>query len=420
MEKKDKVIMWLAQDEIDSMQAYTEELMQNGIPTCARIAMWGLAFTKSWYRRIERPQFAIYNTILKCRKKLPCPDCYKKILQKEQEERDKKKGLKGMLDTFSEVMNAPSPSVNKEGDQEKEESGKEKEENSKEKEEEKNKEKEGKDSQSDAESQEESEDEDSDLLSDEAIQSIIGHLDCDFSKDEGGKKSEKERAYTMRIVRYALRRSYEYNMLVSHERVHKKNVDKIFSLCIGAFSYFSAYHIENLFKVAFFLASNINGIFFTKKGQSMTKKEFDRFLLFLQNTAALSKNKFMVLIDTISTLNQEILTQFIFDIIKGDVSVSGVQKDLFEKYSKKSAAEIDEFKKKNPFSLLATFTPRIIILHQKENKTLDELKRENAYLKENIETLLGDLKHSNTCGFIAQLKKDLEEKEEEIKRLSNK
>ncbi|EIJ93895.1 uncharacterized protein NEPG_01467 [Nematocida parisii ERTm1] len=407
MEQKDKVILWLAHDEIDDMREYIEELKNNDIPAYARIAVWGLAFTKSWYRRIERPQFAIYNTILKCKKKLPCPDCYKKIMQKKQAEIDKKKGIKGMIDTFSEVMNKETPKTNAS------EENKEDTKNDEAK----------KDSEESSDKKEKEEEEDSesdDLLDDDEIASIIGHLDCDFSKEEKSEKSETERLYTMRIVMYALTKSYEYNMLISHERVHKKNVDKIFGLCIGAFSYFSAYHIENLFKVVFFLASNINGIFSTKKGQSMTKKEFDRFLLFVQNTAALSKNKFMILIDVISSLNQEVLTKFIYDIIKGDVSVSGVQKDLFDKYSKPSVNEIEEFKKNNPFSILSKFTPRIIILHQKETKTLDEFKRENAYLKENIETLLSDLKHSNTCGFIAQLKKDLEEANEQIKKLTDK
>ncbi|KAI5192418.1 hypothetical protein NEMIN01_2005 [Nematocida minor] len=416
MEQRDKVILWLAHDEIQSMSEYVEELKNEGVPSYSKISVWGLAFTKSWYRRIERPQFAIYNTIIKCTKKLPCPDCYRKKEQKkaELEEAAKKgKGVQGAVDAVSKAL---SPGKAQDGSKEDKPDKNAEEKDSKEPKED------GKDKNSEVPESEHSEEEGEEhsILDDEEIESLVSHLDCDFAKEENKCKTEGERYYTIRMVMHALKKSYEYNMLVSHKRVHPKNIDKIFSLCIGAFSYFTSYNIEKIFKVFFFLASNLNGVFATKKGQDMTQKEFDKFLLFVQNTAALSKNKFMILIDAISSLNQEILTKFAYDIIKGNISVTGVQKELFDKYSKPSAAEIDEFKKTHPFSLLSTFTPRIIFLHQKENKTLDELKKENAYLKENIEVLLSDLKHSNTSGFAAQLKKDLEEKNEQIKKLQDK
>lgn len=387
MEGKDKIILWLAHDEIGNMMEYMESLKKDEIPPYSRIALWGLAFTKTWYRRIERPQFAIYNTLVKCTKSLPCPECYRKKQQKREakkiKEEEKKEGLKGVLNTFEEAI-------------------------------ENKKEKESSESESEPETECES------ILSTDEIEAIITHLDCDFEKEERGGKTEDERAYTIRIVMNALKESYEYNLLMGHERIHQKNMDKIFQLLVGAFSYFTAYHIDKIFKVIFFIASNLNGVFTSKKGLDMTKKEFDRFLLFVQNTAALSKNKFMTLIDVMSCLNQQALTSFIYDIVKGSISVSSIHKDLFEKYAKPSVNEIEQYKKDHPFSLLTRFTPRVIVLHQEENQSVDELKRANSYLKENIETLMNDLKYSNGSGFIAELKAELEEKEEKIKTLQSK
>ncbi|KAH9385856.1 uncharacterized protein NEMAJ01_0752 [Nematocida major] len=398
MEKR--LIQWLATGEIDNMQEYVEELKSENIPGHARIAVWGLAFTKSWHRRTERPQFALFNTLISCTKKLPCPDCHRRDERKRAEEaqRETSQSTKGIVRSLESAI-----SGEKEEEKEKEKDEKEKDEKD---EEEKEEEKEKEDDDDESEEFEESE-----------IESILSHLDCDFAREANKHIRTKERHYMMQVVMKALKNSYEYNMLISCERVNKKNMDKIFGICIGAFTYFSSYRVEKIFKVAFFLASNINGIFCSKRGLDMTKKEFDRFLLFVQNTAALSKNKFMILMDVISCLNQEILAEFVYGIVKGSISVSGMQKDLLDKYGKESAGEIEAYKKAHPFCLLSKFTPRIVFIHQQAEKSLNELKKENSYLKENIETLLCDLKYANSSELIGQLKRDIAEKDEQIRRM---
>ncbi|OAG28931.1 hypothetical protein NEDG_01070 [Nematocida displodere] len=389
MEDANTIIKWLTHNEIDNMEAYTGVLKNRSIPCCSQVEIWSLAFTKSWFKRTHRPLRSFYNTFLTCTDSFPCTECFNHRADEERK--------KTALETSSEATPAsgaatpssastPAPPTPEEAPQrpEKDSPGEN-----------------GKESKNC-------------LFSDKEIGGIINNLDKAFQEKEEIPKTDEERLYLVHMVMHALSTTPDYQMLMEDGNVDPKGMQKIFCALAVAFTYLVRIEIQPVYKLLFFLCSNINGFFFTPEGQSVSKKEFTTFLVFVQNTTAISRNKFIYLIDILSSLNQPTLAKFIKNIIAGKVTVSALKEELFREYSVPSTKEIDHFKKHNPTSIPRIFTPEIVFLHGKVQKdNTATLMEENAMLKGNIQTLLSDLKYFSTSGLIKDLKNQIESQKED-------
>ncbi|KAI5185863.1 hypothetical protein NEHOM01_1113 [Nematocida homosporus] len=381
MEGRDTILVWLAHDEITDMEEYVQILKTKDAPMCCKVTLWALALTKTWFRALERPPKSHYTIFLRCTEALPCPECFNReaseqAVQKElartgaaatekqnQNKDSDKKGSKGSVELPSKKPAKPSG------------------------------------------------DELVGILSDDKIEDILNHLDNDFASEERIKKGTKERMYFIKTVLNTIKPLPDYQMLIENKIVDPAALNKILGVVVSAISYLTRIEIEPVFKLVFLLVSNLNGIFFNQIGQEINTKGFNKFLLFVQNTASLSRTRFVFLLDLISALNQKALSQLVVDIINGKVTVSGLKDNLLDVYAKSSAREVEVCKKGHPLTIARIFTPVIVFTHHSDAKSLEELSEENARLKQNIEVLFGDIKYYNSCNLIADLKAALAKKE---------
>lgn len=389
MEKKNLIVQWLAHGEITSMDEYTKLLQKEKVEISCRTTIWALALTKSWYKRIKRPARSMYTIFLECNEKHLCLECFNN----------------GVTAKDKDKQESPQPESKKE-ESKKEENSKEeskKEEDKKEKDSEQLK-------QSKQPEQPPSKIDNHEhkfYLTDEEIEEIIIHIDKEFIEKEDIKKTQEQRRYLIHISLAALVKTEDYLALVDNPSVSSESVDSILSLFVCTFSFLSSVDTTSMFKLMFLITSNINGVFMTAKGQSITREGFDKFLLLMQNAVAISRKKFILLIDVISTLNQEYLAKFIYDAATGSISLSKIKSSLFSEYSKKSVEEIEKAQMTAPGQVTRILCPEIVFTHTNASKSIEALIEENNRLRQNIETMFCDLRYFGSCKFISDLKQQI-------------
>jgi len=375
MEKeKDLLILWLAHSEITSMEEYVDVLISKEAPVHSRAALWSLGLTKTWFKRAERPGRVEYTVFLKCVPERRCLDCFNRRIPAEKTDEAE------AAEKESEI----SPQTKEKGGGEQKEP-------------------------------EQKSDED-ESFPEKDIEEMFSHVDSSFREEEKEEKTKEERLYLIRTILCALRKTADYQMLAKSGKVSKDSLDRVLCAVLTGVSFITGMEVAVLFKFMYLLCSNLNGVFFSPEGQKIAEEEFDKLLLFVQNVSAISKKKFVYLLDVISTLNQEQLAKFVGDITKGTVTISGLKSSLFSAYSKTSALEIEKCKKERPGCIPRIFTPKIIFKHQESAKSSESLEEENYRLKQNIEVLFGDMQHFNTCDLVAQLKRELEKSKEDAKK----
>ncbi|KAI5171112.1 hypothetical protein NEFER03_0514 [Nematocida sp. LUAm3] len=383
MDEKDKVLCWLSQKEIANMEEYVQVLQKNVITHVCRVTLWGLALTKSLFKRTETPPTVIYNVFLPCTEKFMCTSCY------NQRYLEKIKEKKGPITEAS--LNASLGAASNAKEDKKSESP----------------DKKKKDAEKKKDKKKEKEEERELTITDEEINSIIKHIDKGFAENEIMKKTVEERLYFVHTVLHILQKTSEYKIILENKAVDPQNFTKIIGLVIVAISYLTSIQIKAVVKMMLLLITNINGIFCEKKEENITVDEFTKFLLFIQSTASISDSRFIRLFDILSTLNQPLFLKFVTQIIKGEINVSSIKPDLFSSYSAVSAKEIETFRNGNPFKCMRIFSPEIVYTHHDEKKSFQDLSEENTRLKENISVLMGDLKAYNQSNVIVKLKEEL-------------
>ncbi|KAI5191038.1 hypothetical protein NECID01_1268 [Nematocida sp. AWRm77] len=388
---KDKIILWLAHNEIGNMEEYVQILQTKTVPVHARTILWSLGMTKTWFKRVDRPLKFSYTVFLTCQKDALCPECF----NKRQKEIQKRKEEEAKREKEKKKEEEAGPDSRKKNHSAKKEQAPE--------------EKTASETKTDYSSNPQSpiDLKKTCLISSEEIDEILKNIDDSFKTEESVKKTRDGRLYMIQVVLHGLKETPDYQMLVQNEKVSEKSLTKILCMIVGCLSYFTSLETEVVFKFMFLFCTSLNGVFLSEDGQNITREEFKTMLLFIQNVATISKNKFVCLFDVLSTLNQESLVKFVRNVIKEKISVSSLKDSLFKKYSLPSALEIDQYRRDNPRSIPRIFMPYLVFQHQKTEKTLREIQCENARLRENIEVLLQDMQHLNTNHMIKILKQQL-------------
>lgn len=381
----EQVLEWLAYNEIEDMKKYVRVLKTEILPDSARPCIWFLALTKSWFKRAIRRLRSGYTVFCLCTSEFPCPECYNAIV-------------------LPELVPDAEPEKGSEKAQTEEKAKKQKMEDEK-------KEKEKKDKKKQSKPEEPGQKENREvfsMVSDTELKEILNNLDAKFEAEERHRKKEPERLYLVHCVLNAMKEAEDYKMIAKNEAVDVNSLNRVLAIFACTFTYFTRMDPEGVFRILFLLCSNLCGFFFTTQGQKTKKTEYIKFLIFVQNLTAISKKKYLLFLDVLSTLNQEMLASFISKIIQGKINLSGVKADLLVSFSDPSAEEIEAYKKNHPYQIPRIFNLTLMFYHKRKQEIdVREIKEENQRLRQNIDTLLSDMQYFNTCEIIAQLKKEL-------------